>query len=96
MTHLDIAPRQATIVLTSMEQVAGRGHDHVRAFGYREADLMLRVVEVTLTLDEALDIIHNRRLTDPLPRVVVPENRWSYHLVGGAIPPLVVFKQESE
>lgn len=68
-----------TIRIVQVQQPAGRKHDHVRAFGYREADPERLRVEVVMSPADAADIIAEcARSASYEPVVEVEDSAWIY------------------
>jgi hypothetical protein len=65
-----------TIQVISVQHLVGRTHVYVRVFGYRVDDLLQRIVEVSVSANEASDLIADATALRAFPEIEVPDHTW--------------------
>lgn len=65
-----------TLQVVAVQNLAGRGHAHVRVFGYRPGDLNRRIMEVATNVADATDLITYAADHKAFPEIEVPDNAW--------------------
>lgn len=63
----------ATLQVIAVQHPAGRGHPHVRVFGYRVGDPKKTVVEVALHSDDAVDLIEYASTNRAFPEIEIAD-----------------------
>lgn len=66
--------------VVGVQSPAGRQHAHVRVFCYRVADLKKTIVEVAVTVDEAVALIASANVHKEFPQIEVSDNEWAFCL----------------
>lgn len=74
-----------TIQILGVQHPAGRGHEHVRVFGYRTIDPDQLPVEIAVDVKEATELISEAAKTHEFPEVEVEDNQWIYCLNSGGL-----------
>jgi len=72
-----------TLQVVAVQQPVRRGHEHVRVFGYDITDPRKRIVEVAVSIGEAVAMIALAEQTHEFPQVEVPDNAWIFCLNTG-------------
>lgn len=67
-----------TIHVTGVQEPAGRKVDALRVVGIRDGDLIGRMVEVTLSVHDAEDLIRHATKEKRFPSIEVPFKSWVY------------------
>ena len=65
-----------TIQVTGVQHPTGRKTEHVRVFGHIEGDLLCRVVEVCVRVEDAADLIRYADAHKAFPQIEVDSNVW--------------------
>lgn len=82
-----------TIQILSIEAPAGRKHEYIRVFGYRVTDLLKRIVEVAVSVNDAAAIVRESSALKEFYEIEVPDNAWCYCANMGNIP-VLQFKEK--
>ena len=73
------------MLFRSVQHPAGRKHEHVRLFGYRSLDPAHKVVEVVISVADAVDLISLASTEHEFPEVEVDDRAWVYCLNSGDV-----------
>ena len=66
-----------TLQVVAIQSPPGRKHEHVRVFAYRVGDLNRRIVEVSVSMAEAADLIA-AGAADNFPEIEVEDRAWAF------------------